>query len=106
MGRRKLDTYSEEMKQRVLTVVELLLGGEETIRSIADKIGVSHQTVYTDIHTRLPRIDKELYKKVQEVLEQNAKEKGIRGAISNQERSQRRKQFKVIKGRAPRAVLM
>ena len=59
-----------------------LILNKSTIRETAKKFNISKSTLHSDIHTRLIYIDKILYKNVVSILNNNYKEKHIRGGES------------------------
>lgn len=54
-----------------------------TIRDISKRSSVSKTTVYFDLAKRLPKIDKQLYKEVRQVLDYNKEQRAIRGGLAN-----------------------
>ena len=71
--------YISESKERCIILGEYLVNNKATVRSVAQKFGVSKSTVHKDITQILKRYDKTLYKEVKEVLEQNKSERHLRG---------------------------
>ncbi|HLO11165.1 MAG TPA: sporulation transcriptional regulator SpoIIID [Pseudoneobacillus sp.] len=67
------------MKERVLEAAQLIVQNNMTIREVADRINISKSTVYSDLISRLPKIDQTLAENVKAILEKNAEEKYIRG---------------------------
>mgnify|MGYP003302686396 CR=1 FL=1 len=55
---------------------------QATVRQAAAVFKISKSTVHKDVSQRLKNIDYSLYKKVKAVLEQNLKERHIRGGIA------------------------
>ena len=55
---------------------------QATVRQAAAVFKISKSTVHKDVSQRLKNIDYSLYLKVKEVLEQNLKERHIRGGIA------------------------
>ncbi len=70
---------NEEIKERVLMLSAYILDSKDTIRSAADKYGVSKSTVHIDVSKRLKKIDKKMHEKIKNILENNFNEKHIRG---------------------------
>ena len=71
--------YISESKERCITLGEYLVANKATVRAVAQKFGISKSTVHKDITQILKRHDKNLYKEVKEVLEQNKSERHLRG---------------------------
>jgi putative DeoR family transcriptional regulator (stage III sporulation protein D) len=59
-----------------------------TVRSAAQKFGISKSTVHKDLQYRLPRCNKLLYRQVREVLEKNKSERHIRGGMATKRKFQ------------------
>ena len=57
-----------------------------TVRATAKKFGISKSTVHKDVSMRLKKLDPKLYKKVQDILEINKKERHIRGGIATRKK--------------------
>ena len=66
-------------KERCILLANYLVENRVTVRSVASKFGVSKSTVHKDITQNLKRIDKKLYFEAKKVLEQNKKERHLRG---------------------------
>ena len=73
---------SDYIKKRVLEESIYILNTENTIREIAKKFKVSKSTVHKDLTDRLLIIDKELYKKVSNILKYHLDIRHIRGGES------------------------
>lgn len=61
---------------------EYILENNSTIRKTASVFGVSKSTVHVDVSHKLKNLDYELYKKVKVVLNNNFKERNIRGGMA------------------------
>lgn len=70
---------NQEIKDRVLLLSSYIYESKDTIRGAAEKFLVSKSTVHIDLSKRLKKVDKKLYEKVKKILENNFKEKHIRG---------------------------
>ena len=53
-----------------------------TVRCAAGAFGVSKSTVHKDVTTRLERLNPQLYRQVQQVLEANKAERHLRGGAA------------------------
>ncbi len=65
--------------ERVLILSSHIIDSNDTIRTTADKFGISKSTVHIDVSKRLKKIDKKMYEKIKKILENNFNEKHIRG---------------------------
>ncbi len=59
-----------------------MIENHATIRSTAKQYGFSKSTVHTDLRFRLPKVDYDLYLRVQTILIKNGLEKHLRGGES------------------------
>ncbi|MBP3580488.1 MAG: sporulation transcriptional regulator SpoIIID, partial [Clostridia bacterium] len=57
-----------------------------TVRIAAKHFNVSKSTVHKDVKTRLPSVNKRLYKKVTQVLDKNKSERHLRGGQATKEK--------------------
>ena len=67
-----------------LAVFMIETGG--TVRSAAKKFGISKSTVHKDLCQKLPEYDRELYLQVRQVLDENKRERHIRGGRATREK--------------------
>lgn len=67
------------IRKRVVDVSHYIVEAKATVRQAALVFGVSKSTVHKDVTERLPRISKELARRVKRVLERNKAERHIRG---------------------------
>lgn len=65
--------------ERVLQIAAYIVEYKSTVRGVATVFNVSKSTVHKDVTERLPRINKELYRQVRDVLELNKSERHLRG---------------------------
>lgn len=70
------------INERVLNETQVILKNGYTIREIAKIFNVSKSTVHKDLNERLLKIDKEKYKKVNEILKYHIDIRHIRGGES------------------------
>ena len=68
----------ERATQLALYIIE----HRATVRSAAVAFGVSKSTVHKDVTTRLERLNPQLYRQVQQVLEANKAERHLRGGAA------------------------
>ena len=71
-----------ELWERVLEISEYVAATGATVRAAAKHFGVSKSTVHKDLTDRLKQIDPSLYAEVGRVLEQNRRERHIRGGMA------------------------
>ena len=67
------------IRKRVVDVSHYIVDTKATVRQAAEVFGVSKSTVHKDVTERLPRVSKELARKVRRVLAQNKAERHLRG---------------------------
>lgn len=67
------------IEERVIDIARYVAERKVTVRDAAKRFGISKSTVHKDLRHRLPKLDKQLYKKVDEVLNVNLAERHIRG---------------------------
>ena len=71
--------YISNEKERCVLLASYLVENRATVRSVASKFGISKSTVHKDITQNLKRVNKSLYYEAKSVLEQNKKERHLRG---------------------------
>jgi putative DeoR family transcriptional regulator (stage III sporulation protein D) len=69
----------QQLVQRIIKEAKHVIQTGDTVRATAKVFLFSKSTVHKDVTERLEKIDKELYQKVQKVLEKNLAERHIRG---------------------------
>ena len=70
-------------KERSVMLGEYMLSHKATVRATAREFGISKSTVHKDSSTdRLPEASPQLYKQVKELLEENKRERHIRGGLA------------------------
>ena len=57
-----------------------------TVRTAAKHFGISKSTVHKDLSQRLPKYNPLLYQQVREILEQNKRERHIRGGLATRKK--------------------
>ena len=68
-----------EKTKRVLMLANHIFSTHDTIRKTAKIFSLSKSTVHNDLSKRLYKLDKVLYLRVQKILDENFREKHIRG---------------------------
>ena len=74
------------MEERAERLALYILENRATVRSAAQKFGISKSSVHKDLAERLPTFSRTLYLQVKEVLEQNKAERHIRGGIATRKK--------------------
>lgn len=74
------------IEKRALELAEYIIKNNATVRKTAKEFNISKSTVHKDVHERLKRINPELYRDAQAVLEQNKAERHIRGGMATKEK--------------------
>lgn len=77
---------SEPLEDRCIKFGEYILERKATVRSTAKNFGISKSTVHKDVTERLYKINHNLYTEVKKVLDQNKKERHIRGGMATREK--------------------
>ena len=80
-----------ECDERARELGNYILEHKATVRQAAAVFKVSKSTVHKDVSQRLQNIDYELFLKVKEVLEENLRERHIRGGIATRHKSEQMK---------------
>ncbi len=65
--------------KRVLLFAEYMLENKSTVRATAKHFGFSKSTVHKDLSVRLRDVDREMYKEICVLLDENLHERHIRG---------------------------
>jgi len=78
----------DTIDQRACELAVYMIETRATVRSAAQKFGISKSTVHKDLQNRLPRCNKILYQQVREVLDTNKKERHIRGGMATKRKFQ------------------
>jgi len=68
-----------EIEERTLKEAEYIIKTKQTIRQASNHFAISKSTLHNDLKLRLPRLNKNLYKRVQKILQEHFDEKHIRG---------------------------
>lgn len=76
---------------RVILLADYIIEQKATVRSAAQKFGISKSTVHKDITQRLPAINPALAKDARSVLELNKQERHIRGGIATKNKYKKAK---------------
>ena len=74
------------MEERAERLALYIIENRTTVRTAAQKFGISKSTVHKDISERLLKIDPELHRSVKKVLDKNRAERHIRGGKATREK--------------------
>ena len=86
--------YISNEKERCVLLGTYLVENRATVRSVASKFGISKSTVHKDITQNLKRVNKKLYYEAKNVLEQNKKERHLRGGEATRNKYKHYCEFK------------
>ena len=71
--------HTDVIETRARALAEYIVENRATVRTAAERFGVSKSTVHKDMTERLREIDRLLYEKVRLILELNKAERHLRG---------------------------
>ena len=78
------------MQERAKLLGSYIAETKATVRQTARAFAVSKSTVHADVTRRLRRIDRDLYEQVRAVLDENKRERHIRGGNATKEKYKNR----------------
>ena len=85
---------TETDKDRSVVLGEYMVIHKTTVRATAKEFGISKSTVHKDLTDRLPKTSPQLYKQVKAILEENKRERHIRGGLATKHKyEEKHKQF-------------
>ena len=73
---------ADTIEQRCNELAVYIIENGATVRSAAQRFGISKSTVHKDLSQRLPQFNKSLYYQVRNILDKNKSERHIRGGIA------------------------
>ena len=76
----------ENMEERAERLALYIIENRATVRTAAQRFGVSKSTVHKDLADRLPAFNRTLYLQVKEVLEENKAQRHIRGGLATRKK--------------------
>lgn len=79
-------------QDRAIILGEYILKNKATVRAAAKKFGISKSTVHKDVSEKLEKIHPHLHKLVKEVLEENKRERHIRGGLATKHKYEEKRQ--------------
>ena len=77
---------SDTIEERACELAVYMIETGATVRTAAKHFGISKSTVHKDLSQRLPKYNPLLYQQVREILEQNKRERHIRGGLATRKK--------------------
>lgn len=77
------------IEERLLQEANYIVETKSTVRAAAVHFNISKSTVHKDVTERLRLVDKELFERVREVLDNNLSERHIRGGMATKHKYKR-----------------
>ena len=74
------------IEERACQLALYIIENKATVRSAAQRFGISKSTVHKDLSERLPAFNHPLYLQVKGVLDENKAERHIRGGIATRKK--------------------
>ena len=74
------------IEERACQLALYIIENKATVRSAAQRFGISKSTVHKDLSERLPAFNRSLYLQVKQVLDENKAERHIRGGIATRKK--------------------
>ena len=71
--------YISSSKERCVILATYLCENRSTVRAVAAQFGISKSTVHKDVTENLKHVNRELYIRTKDILEQNKSERHLRG---------------------------
>lgn len=79
----------DSVEARAVEFGEYIVKNKATVRTTAKFFSISKSTVHIDVTKRLKDIDRDLYSRVREILEENKAQRHIRGGMATKEKYQK-----------------
>ena len=73
---------TDAIEKRACELAVYMIENGATVRKTAEEFGISKSTVHKDLQNKLPRYNHVLYEQVRIVLDNNKKERHIRGGMA------------------------
>ena len=70
------------IEERACQLALYIIENKATVRSAAQRFGISKSTVHKDLSERLPAFNRTLYLQAKQVLEENKAQRHIRGGMA------------------------
>lgn len=77
---------TDTMEDRACELGTYIVENRATVRAVAKKFGLSKSSVHKDVTSRLYWVDRALYEQVRAVLEENKRERHLRGGAATREK--------------------
>jgi putative DeoR family transcriptional regulator (stage III sporulation protein D) len=77
---------SDTIEQRACDLAVYMIETGSTVRTAAQHFGISKSTVHKDLQQRLSRYNPGLYAQVRQVLEENKRQRHIRGGLATRKK--------------------
>ena len=77
---------SDTIEERACRLAVYIIETGATVRVAAQKFGISKSTVHKDLSQKLPQCNRELYLQVRALLDENKRERHIRGGMATREK--------------------
>ena len=74
------------IEERACDLAVYIIENKATVRTAAQKFGISKSTVHKDLSERLEHINRGLYQQVKEIMEINKAERHIRGGMATRKK--------------------
>jgi len=88
-----------DIKNRIINEAKFIILNNSTVRETALVFGVSKSTVHKDLTIKLAKFDIALFYNVKKVLENNLKERHLRGGTATKIKYQKQKFIKELEKR-------
>ena len=82
---------TDTIEQRACELAVYIIETGATVRAAARHFGISKSTVHKDLSQRLQRCNRELYRQVRQVLDENKAQRHIRGGMATKLKYQKNK---------------
>lgn len=82
---------TDHIDRRACQLAVYMIETGATVRSAARQFGISKSTVHKDLQQRLPKCDPALFVLVRKLLDENKRERHIRGGMATREKYRRMK---------------
>lgn len=77
---------SETREERACELAVYMIETGATVRAAAKQFKISKSTVHKDLQQRLPKYNPALYAEVRKILDQNKRERHIRGGMATRKK--------------------
>ncbi len=82
---------ADTIEERACELAVYIIETGATVRTAAGHFGISKSTVHKDLSQRLPRYNKQLYRQVRLILDENKAQRHIRGGLATRKKYQQQK---------------